>query len=50
MVALPQAEGLTIKRDEAIQWAQAAELLLAKPLSEDLLEEYKVSPVLWRTD
>ena len=43
IVALPQAETLTIKRDEAHQWSQMAKALLAKPLSEDLVREYKVS-------
>ena len=42
VVALPQAESLTIKRDEAQAWTRTAEALLSRPLSADLTTEYQV--------
>lgn len=42
VVALPRAESLTIKRDEAKAWTERTEALLSEPLSDDLSQSYEV--------
>ena len=42
MVALPEAESLIRKRDEAQAWARQAQKVLSQPLSESLTHEYEV--------
>ena len=42
VVALPEAESLIRKRDEAQAWARQAQKVLSQPLSESLTHEYEV--------
>lgn len=45
VVALPLAETLTRKQEEAQQWTRRAETLLAKPLSRSLAKDYEASSI-----
>ena len=46
VVALPQAESLTLKRDSAAAWIQRAKTLLVELPSDTLVDKYKVCSIL----